>query len=709
VSAPTTTGPFDLDGFRGSNPRTTRPEPVVRRFRPDIEALRAVAVVLVVLYHSGVGWLPGGYVGVDVFFVVSGFLITTHLHQEISRTGRLRLARFYARRARRLLPAATLVLVTTLLTTWFLVSGLRASRVGVDALWTSIFAANIHFARSGVDYQANQDPSPLQHFWSLAAEEQFYLVWPVLMLVVALVWMRLLRQGTRGLRAVLWLTAAAVTVASFWYAVELLERASTMAYFLTPSRAWELGIGVMVALAAPALVRVRWLGSSITALVGLSAVGAAGAMYTDATPFPGPAALLPTLGAALVLMAGLGRATSVERHVLSRSIFQGIGRVSYGWYLWHWPFLVVTPLILDQTLSVSSNLGLSAMALLLAIWTYTALEDPVRAHPRLVSSTSRSLVAGLVALVTSLGVTMAAITIAPMAYRAGASVAEVDRNAVVDAVVASADLRVVPGNLDPGIADAARDKPDLDASDGISCMVSLLADDISQEPGGSCVAGGTESGSRTVALVGDSHAYQWEPAVREIAAQRDWRLVSMTKSGCTLNDVKLTNTMLKRDYVECYAWRQKVMDRIEEEKPDLIITTAAIFNPRPGDFADRWVAGVARTTAQLVAFGAPVYVIEDTPYPKRDVPDCLAQNVRAVGECALPIEEAYSDNDRRIRSAQAARDAGANLIDPAAWFCNQTNCPPIVGNVVVYSDNSHMTQTYSRALSTVLAEQLPEL
>ncbi|MFT4009345.1 MAG: acyltransferase family protein [Nocardioidaceae bacterium] len=682
--------------------------PTVRTFRPDIEALRALAVVLVVLYHSNVAWLPGGYVGVDVFFVVSGFLITNLLFQELGRTGRLRVGRFYARRARRLLPVATLVMCLTVLGTWVLVSGLRASRVGIDALWTSAFAANIHFANAGVDYQANQDPSPLQHYWSLAAEEQFYLVWPFLMILATILWLKVLRRRS-GLRVVLSLLAAAIAVTSFVYSLDLLGHASSQAYFLTPSRAWELAIGAFIALAAPFLVRLTWLANSAVVFVGLAAIVYAGHVFTDATPFPGTAALLPTLGAALVIVAGLGRGTMLERKVLGVAAIQGVGKMSYGWYLWHWPLLILAPLVLDRTLTVDQNLGISALALILAVWSYTALEDPVRTHVRLVRSSPRSLLLGAALLAVGVAVAGTAVRIAPQAYRSGASVAEVTPNEVVNAVRAAVDVQKVPGNLDPSLDQVPKDKPDLEAKDGISCMVSLTTAELSEEPGGSCIAGGTEGGDHTVVLVGDSHAYQWEPAMRDIAVQRNWKLVVMTKGGCTLNDVKLTNLMLKRDYVECYAWRQKVMDRIAELNPEMIVTSAAIFNTREGDFTDRWVDGVSTTTAQLVDFGAPVYVIEDTPYPKRDIPDCLAENPTDVGSCTLSIQEAYSDNDRRERSARAAKEAGAKLIDPAAWFCNPQDCPVIVGNTVVYSDNSHVTRTYSRLLSNVLGEKLPKL
>ncbi len=678
----------------------------VRAFRPDIEGLRAIAVILVVLYHAGVQFVGGGYVGVSVFFVISGFLITRHLSQELERTGGLRLGRFYARRARRLLPAASAVLIATVIASWVLVSGLLAAEVGLDAIWASVFGANIHYAIDGVDYQANQDPSVFQHYWSLSTEEQFYLVWPLVLLGIAFAASRLPRPEAR--RRIMVATVAVLAVLSFALTQLLMEASPTIAYFLMPSRAWELALGGLVALGASWLVKQDWVQNGVIAGFGLVMLLFSAWWFTDSTPYPGTAALIPTAGTALVIAAGLRKATGAETHVLSWKPLQFLGKLSYSLYLWHWPLLILAPLALSKTFSVTDNLVLCGLALVLAIFTYVAVEEPFRTAPGLQSRSWRSLLFGAVAMAIVVAVSVTAITVGPMRYRTGEAVLQADRDAIVDAVAASAGLTTVPGNLSPSLSDASKDKPDLQASDGISCMVDLLTSDVSSEPGGSCVAGGTENGEFTVVLVGDSHAYQWMPAIREVALDRGWRLVSLTKGGCAYWDVDLVNTNLKRDFRECYTWRENATERIEEENADLVITSAAIFNPRDGDFADRWVAGVSSATERLVDMGAPVYVIEDTPYPKVDIPKCIAQNMTDTTSCGLSPEEAYSDNDRRVRSAQAAEAAGATLIDPYKWFCTQDLCPTIIGNTVVYSDNSHMSQTYSALLGTVLGEELPE-
>src|SRR6478609_3580669 len=216
----------------------------IRGFRPDIEGLRAIAVVVVVLFHAGVPFLPGGYVGVDIFFVISGFLITTHLLSEVNRNGRIALAAFYARRARRLLPLAALVLILTIGATRVLVSYLQTRQVAVDAIWTALFAMNIRLAVSGVDYQANQDPSPLQHFWSLAVEEQFYLLWPLIMIGLAALTIH--RSNGPRSRLVMTIGMSVIAVASLAYCVYLSATAETVAYFIAPTRAWELALGGLI-------------------------------------------------------------------------------------------------------------------------------------------------------------------------------------------------------------------------------------------------------------------------------------------------------------------------------------------------------------------------------------------------------------------------------------------------------------------------------
>ncbi|MCW2614273.1 MAG: acyltransferase 3, partial [Frankiales bacterium] len=355
--------------------RARHPAPAVRSqaardvptFRPDVEGLRAVAVLLVVAGHV-LGDPTGGYVGVDVFFVISGFLITGLLLREHARTGRISLREFYARRVRRLMPAAVLVLAVSNVAAWLAFAGERAGQTLRDALWSLGFLANVHFSAIGTNYfDEARPPSPVQHYWSLAVEEQYYLVWPWVLLLL------LLALGRR--RRLLVLSVAALSAASLVWAVAVTGSDPTAAYFSTPARAWELGAGALLALALQARLLPRLaprLGAALVWL-GLAGIAAAAVLYDERTPFPGTAAALPVAATVLVLLGG----TAAGRNpLLVNPIAAYVGRLSYSLYLWHWPVLVVA------TALVPGRGPLIAVALtgslVLAVLGHHLVEEPVR-------------------------------------------------------------------------------------------------------------------------------------------------------------------------------------------------------------------------------------------------------------------------------------------------------------------------------------------
>jgi peptidoglycan/LPS O-acetylase OafA/YrhL len=341
-------------------------------FRPDVEGLRAVAVVLVVLFHAGLSWFPGGYVGVDVFFVISGFLITGLLLREHEQKGTVSIKGFYARRARRILPAAMLVIILTVLASYFIQNFIQYAKVAQDGRWTALFAGNIHFAHVGAGYfQKSQAPSPLEHFWSLAVEEQFYFVWPALVLLASLLFVRVpLRWRVMGI-------AAAATAASFVWSVIQTGSAPTWAYFSPFTRAWELGMGALAATLVPQLTRLpRYLGA-VFAYAGLAAIAISAVWYTSTTPFPGKAALLPVLGAVGVIAGGASGTGAT--HLLGLRPIRSVGRVSFGWYLLHYPpMIILTGALWLHPLSVEEDLLIAAASLAGAYVMYAIIERPIR-------------------------------------------------------------------------------------------------------------------------------------------------------------------------------------------------------------------------------------------------------------------------------------------------------------------------------------------
>ena len=340
--------------------------------REDVQGLRAVAVALVILDHAGVPWLRGGFIGVDVFFVVSGFLISSLLLHEATTTGRVRIGAFYGRRARRILPAATVVLVATTVFAAIELSVSRVEQIIVDVRWAAFFAANIHFSRLGTDYfEQDRAVSPVQHFWSLAVEEQFYLVWPVLLAVVAI-----LASGRKRKVIVLVLIAAA-WMASLMWSLVLTPRSPTASYFSSGTRAWELATGALVALGGNLLPYVPRLGRQVLAGVGLLAVLVAAVSYDDTTAFPGWHALLPVLGTAALLAAGSRGPIGASR-LLTVPPLQYVGNISYSLYLWHWPVLVLGAVYVGASRSTVETLELLVVVLLLSVLSYHVVENPIR-------------------------------------------------------------------------------------------------------------------------------------------------------------------------------------------------------------------------------------------------------------------------------------------------------------------------------------------
>ena len=369
----------------------TRSAPAVRlgetdavagsRYRRDIEGLRAVAVLLVVLYHCGITLLPGGFVGVDVFFVISGYLITGLLLRELRTRGTISITGFYGRRVLRLLPAASLVIVTTVLASaWWLPSG-RRQAVLLDALHTMGYAINFRLAAVGADYlNADAVPSPLQHFWSLAVEEQFYLLWPPALLAITLIG----RPAVSRLRTALLVIVAGSFVLSVWQTTAN----PLWAYFGAHTRAWELGVGALLAFAP--LDRLRPRAARSLGLLGLLAVLAAAVLFSATTAFPGSAALLPVAGAAAIIAGGI----IAPSPLLVTAGMQAIGRLSYSWYLWHWPALTIAPFVVGYDLAWWQNLAVAAGAFGAAALTYGLVENPARGLRKLRQTPWRAIVAG---------------------------------------------------------------------------------------------------------------------------------------------------------------------------------------------------------------------------------------------------------------------------------------------------------------------------
>ncbi|MEU5700097.1 acyltransferase family protein [Streptomyces aurantiacus] len=673
--------------------------------RLDIQGLRAVAVGLVVLSHAGVSQVGGGYIGVDIFFVISGFLITALLLRELAATGRVSVRSFYARRALRLLPASSLVIAVTLGGAWLFLSKARLTEYAGDALASALYAVNFRLAAAGTDYLAeNSPPSPFQHFWSLAVEEQFYLVWPLLLL---LTW-----RVARGRRRLVALPLAALCLVSFGASVLLTNASAPWAYFGSLTRAWELGAGALLALATGRLERLPAALAAPLSWLGLACVTLAAFWYDDETPFPGYHALLPVAGAVLVLAGGCAPTPYGARWLLGRRPLVWLGGLSYGWYLAHWPLLVIAPAALgrpDGTAELPLALGLCAVALGLAWLTLRLVENPVRFHRAFHKRPRRALAFGVALTAGASALSLTATAVPPTIEVGGPAPALAQ--ALSDAPAAQARLTelltssptALPSNLAPPLPKVKSARSAI-YRDG--CHVDYAA--TRARP---CVYGDPAS-SRTVVLFGDSHAAQWFPALRRLATARGWKLVSMTKASCKVADVTIVSG--HKPYTACDTWRSDAVARIRTLRPALVVVTSSDAGDpvRPAaDLLHQWTTGFENTFRDLRASGARVAALLDTPWPEGDPVDCAARNSLQLHACANHLPAATRDATRGAAVRAAASTTDTTVIDPTPWLCAPRTgiCPVVVADTAVYRDDSHLSEAYAEAIAPVLAPSLDRL
>ena len=522
-------------------------------FRPDIEGLRGVAVIGVVIFHALPGVLPGGYVGVDVFFVISGFLITRMLLREIEASGTIKLAGFWARRVRRILPAASLVLVAIAIAAAILLPPVEMREAGEGIAAAGAFVENWRLVANAVDYlRQDASPSVVLHYWSLGVEEQFYLLWPLVLLAAAFA-ARSLGGGCVRPR-VLWATMVGLWLLSFAASLYYTAALPPFAFFGTVTRIWQLLSGALIALAGTGLLVMPERLRSVVLTLALTGLLASMVLITSETPYPGLAALAPTLAATcLIAFGGAGAAPSVAERVLALSPLTGVGRVSYSWYLWHWPFL-----IFGAGLGVAGvwQNGLLALAALGAgVLTYWFVEAPVRFSPALMRSPRRSLLLGCALVGVGVGAGLALV-----AYSARTP------------ILLSDGTRLTAKQI-------AKDRPVI-YRDG--CFLSQ-----SETEYGPCVYG-DPAGKKTVVLFGDSHAAQFFPAIDRAAKEAGWRLLVRAKSACPPGFL-IWNRGLGRPYHECTAWQDKVLLELAALEPDMVVfgTEFELLPPRLGRQAGR--------------------------------------------------------------------------------------------------------------------------
>jgi peptidoglycan/LPS O-acetylase OafA/YrhL len=656
---------------------------VKSELRPEIQALRGIAVAIVVIGHLWPAALPGGFTGVDVFFAISGFLITGHLLRELDRDGRISLTAFWARRARRILPAALTVLVVCAVATIAIVPETRWPQFLDEIRASALYVQNWKLAAEAVDYFASADgPSPVQHYWSLSAEEQFYLVWPVALGAVASV-----ARG-RARRAAIAALMAAIALASV--ACSVYETASdpAAAYFVTTTRAWEFAAGGLLALAGTSRrPAVSWL--------GLAAIAAAAALYSAATPFPGIAAALPVAGALAVIWAG------APTRFLRLKPLLFLGDISYSVYLWHWPLRTLAPYATGRRVDTTTTLTVLMLTILLACLSKFLIEDPIRSGRLLARSRARWTFA-CAGAATAVVLAVAASGSA----RLGNEVRAAER----------ASQRVLATHP-PCFAAAARDPEAPCSNPRLRLTVVPSPIEAHKQRNSPCpklevrgllyVCGfgvAPAKAATTVALVGDSHAAHWRAALDVVARDQSWTGVSISHTGCPLS--KATKNLPQPRRTQCVQWNRQVLQWFKRH-PEVTTVFVSQISGGVGVIAPGRDQLAAQRAGYLAAWRAlprsvqRIVVLRDTPKVVGDTDTCVQDAIddhRQAGlVCSVTRRSALSV-DSAASAAASARTARERVIDLTRFFCDRKRCYPVIGGALVFKDQNHMTETFSASL-----------
>jgi peptidoglycan/LPS O-acetylase OafA/YrhL len=677
--------------------------------RLDIQGLRAVAVLLVVLGHAGVWFLRGGFIGVDVFFVLSGFLITRLMLEEAGRNRSVSLSRFYARRAKRILPAAALTLIVTGLAARFLMNVVRAEQAVVDGVWAAFFAANVQFARQGVDYFAQGNPpSPVQHYWSLAVEEQFYLAWPLLLSVVLIGIALHRRRGGDPSRLNVGRLAAVITVAglgSLAWSVTYTPRTPAAAYFSTLARAWELALGAGLAIGAARFLRLSDRTRAFMGWGGVLAIGAAAVAFSAATPFPGYAALLPTVGTALVIAAGIGdeRSRGGIGRWLGIAPLRYVGDRSYAFYLWHWPALTIAAFYVGHDLGLGTNLLLLAGAFVLSIASYGLVENPIRraklARPirtsALLWGTSVGLVLAFAAFnlgsIGALGRSDGPLPrVTPFTPPSGGPTPAVAR--VLPEVVASVEAarrgEPIPATLYPPLNRLYGDNYHFPRED-------CFAENGEQSIPRICRMG-PNGATRTMVVFGDSHARHWMPPILWTAREDGWRVLPLVELGCGPSHYAAESPP------GCASFVDWAVEQVRSLKPDVVLIGGQFLLSSPEQVRAN-VTGTRELVAAMVPLAKDVVVIGDPPAHRQQPVDCLYREDTLAG-CTLTRTDDQIWTYRNV--ARATEAAGGRFLNTLGWFCFEHQCPMVIGNTIAFRDDSHVSVTYALQLRELFRDAL---
>jgi len=659
-------------------------------YRADIDGLRAIAVMGVVLFHASIPGVTGGFVGVDIFFVISGYLITSILINEQDNNGRIDFINFWARRTRRLMPSALLVILATLLVSYLVLTKIDFFYAIRDAVWASIYLINWTKLFSAVQYfdEGGKD-GPFLHYWSLAVEEQFYIFLAFVFFIAVAIKKFLLRVSTWSVAKIVIALVVIASIMSFIANIYYIYEAQPIAFFSTPTRIWQLGLGAGIGF----IERSNYVPSKrireFSSWAGLLLMLTANVVLNSNFSYPGMYALLPSIGASLFIFAfinGRDATLPLPSRILSTQLPVAIGKISYSLYLWHWPVFILWQAHY-KTWEPVDIVYTMLLTFALSIITYFTVENPIR-FSRVLSIRPVSSLVGAVAL--SLGFVLAGFQ--------------------VQNVIAGQSLIVLNGG-DAFVAEKVRrDLPKIYRSNP-ACHLAQK-DTIMPD----CVFAETNS-EKSMLIFGDSHMAQWFIPFEKMAAERNMKLYSRTKSACASIDIRQWNQTWKREYTECSVWRSKIMDEIERVKPDIVVL-ANSSRHGPIDENGDYITGQRKITAlkeaelrtieRIRAAGSQVLLIQDTPWHTFDPFVCLEENTGNTNDCRTEISEALRTNSPWSIDGES-NVPGVHLLDMNKHFCDEEFCYVANDDHIMVRDKHHVSKMYSEALFEPMLEEVKKL
>lgn len=668
-----------------------------------------------VLYHLWPLRLTGGYVGVDIFFAISGFLIIGHLLKEVRSTGHLDLLAFWARRARRLLPASLLVLVATLVATIIWVPQTLWLQYAREIGASGVYVQNWLLAANSIDYlRQDNAASPVQHFWSLSVEEQLYIVWPIIILAVLAI--RRWRKNARVIRIML-VVLVAVTVASFVYSIVETAVSPSSAYFVTTTRAWEFGAGGILAFVTSRRPKPTRQVAATMGWVGLAVLAVTLVTFTPATPFPSYTALLPVVGTLLVIAAGSPHLWWAPTHISRLRPVQWIGGISYSLYLWHWPLLSILPFATGHPLGTKSKVAILVVSVLLAVLTKRFVEDPGRRWSPLVSRKPLMTILATVvasALVVSGSTALTVKTNSDIAAQAALNRSEVIKEKKCAGAAAIVSPASCPKTFTPNVLTRPA-FAETDIGKGVAvddpCKQGLTQAEVLV-----CTLGDSRHQEKTIALVGDSHAGQFLEALDLYGKTHRVKFVTYLKSYCAglgAPGVAALGNEQAAIVDSCATWGQSVRKDLLADKAIQSVVfidyTQAYLDPKApakpltaDDFTSAW--------KPLLSAGKGVIAVRDTPNAAGvDVPQCVAEHIDVTDPCATPLQSAMLPPAKNPMLVAAQATPGVRTLDFTPLFCTGATCHSVIGGLVVYFGPHHMNATFARTTAPFVGDAIAKL